>query len=237
MAGCNAGQVAAGGIFTAIDWSEMRSSDSTLVWDLSTRLFHWCLPPLLLGLWGTAEFGYMEWHQYLGFALAGLLCFRWCWGLVGGHYARFAQFLRGPRVLWAYCRGRYQSAGGHNPLGGWMVLMMLLLLTAQVMTGLFANDDMFMEGPLYSWVSKALSDELTRWHYRLFDGLLIVITLHILAIGWYQLRGKRLVEEMWHGYQAGAKPMPYPVRSLWLSLSWGAGLLVSVILWWLTDSF
>ena len=40
-------------------------------------------------------------------------------------------------------------------------LFMLLVLFVQAGTGLFANDDIATEGPLYKWVSKAASDRLT----------------------------------------------------------------------------
>ncbi len=66
------------------------------------------------------------------------------WGIVGSDTARFRQFLRSPLVGFAHLRhlGRREPDRGigHNAAGGWMVLVMLLLLAVQVGTGLCANN-------------------------------------------------------------------------------------------------
>lgn len=49
-----------------------------------------------------------------------LVLFRIGWGLVGSDTARFAHFMRGPRVSYAYLRSVLQrqpkACLGHNPL-------------------------------------------------------------------------------------------------------------------------
>src|SRR5690242_6646079 len=124
------------------------------VWDGPTRIAHWFMA-LLFGLsWWTAETGHLEWHRWSGYGLLGLLVFRILWGFFGSSTARFAQFLRGPREIVAYVRGRWSLAPGHNPLGALSVLTLLLLLLAQVTLGLFAVDiDGIESGPLSSHVS------------------------------------------------------------------------------------
>ena len=71
---------------------------------------------------------------------------------------------------------------GHNPLGGWMVLVLLLSLLFQAGTGLFSNDDLLSEGPLASLVSKALSDRLSTLHSWNFNLLLLMAGVHLLAV-------------------------------------------------------
>ena len=60
----------------------------------------------------------------------------------------------------------------------------------QAGTGLFANDDIMIEGPLVKHVSKETSDLLTRIHHFNFDVLLALVTVHVGAALFY-LRVKR----------------------------------------------
>ena len=129
-----------------------------LVWDLPVRLFHWLLVMLVIVSFVTGELGgtWMQIHLWSGYTILGLLLFRLAWGFIGGHHARFSSFVRGPNAVRRYARTLWDRSAprhlGHNPLGGWSVLAMLLLLLFQVATGLFANDDIFTQGScrLYS---------------------------------------------------------------------------------------
>ena len=83
-----------------------------------------------------------------------------------------------------------------------MVLALLAVLAFQFATGLFANDDIMWEGPLYAHVSKDLSDRLTGIHHLNFDALLALVAVHVAAIGWHRWRkGERLVRAMLDGRQ------------------------------------
>ena len=78
-----------------------------------------------------------------------------------------------------------------------MVVALLVCLLVQTMTGLFANDDLFNEGPLYSHVSRALSNRLTAIHHVNFSVMMALVGVHVLAIVWHRLRkGERLVSAM-----------------------------------------
>ncbi len=136
-----------------------------------------------------------------------LVLFRLLWGFVGGRYARFGNFLQGPRAVWQAARellGRATyHAAGHNPLGGWMVILLLVGLLVQVGTGLFANDDLFNEGPRYAQVSKALSDKLTAVHHFNFNALVTLIATHVGAILYHAVfKRENLVAPMIHGYKS-----------------------------------
>ena len=97
------------------------------VWDLPTRLFHWALATLVCGSFVTIKLGgaWMVWHERIGYAVLSLVTFRLVWGFVGGRYARFASFVRGPSAVLAYLRGQGSHSPGHNPLGALSVLAML----------------------------------------------------------------------------------------------------------------
>ena len=171
------------------------------VWDRPTRVFHWCLVACLAGSWITAEQGSQAWHERFGLTALTLIAFRLVWGVVGGEFARFASFVRGPKTIASYIRetaaGRHPTYVGHNPLGALAVLALLVLVGTQATLGLFATDDILYEGPLYSLVSYETSTTLTGWHHRLFNVILAVVALHILAVLAYGLLlGNDLIQPM-----------------------------------------
>src|ERR1041384_7437303 len=96
------------------------------VWDLPVRLFHWAIVLLVPALWWTAENERLDLHITLGTAMLALVLFRLLWGIFGSSTARFAGFVRGPFGVMRYLSGRERGGIGHNPLGGWSVLAMLL---------------------------------------------------------------------------------------------------------------
>lgn len=162
------------------------------VWDLPVRIFHWALVLLVICQVTTAQIGgnAMEYHALGGYAILALVLFRMVWGFVGGRHARFASFLRGPSAVWGYLRGRSPQVIGHNPAGGWSVMLMLASLLTQAVTGLFANDDIMMEGPLAKHVSGDTSAFATQIHDVNSIVLLSLIAMHLLAVLFY-LFGKK----------------------------------------------
>ncbi len=177
-----------------------------LIWDLPTRLFHWLLVLCVCGSFISAKIGgnAMVWHGRFGLVVVGLLVFRLVWGIVGSTYARFSQFVRGPATVVSYLRGQWHGEG-HNPLGALSVLAMLGTLLLLVATGLFANDDIAFEGPLYALVGKEFSDRVVGIH-RLVEPLIILLVVtHLAAIFYYvRFRKERLVMPMIRGWKVGA---------------------------------
>lgn len=196
----------------------------TPVWDLPVRLFHWLLVLLIGFSWLSGEMEWMDWHFYSGYAVLALILFRILWGFVGSTHARFGDFLYGPGALFDYIRSlpsrTAKKFAGHNPLGGISVVLILLCVLLQASTGLFANDDVLYEGPLYKHVSKELSDFLTTVHKWNFEALLVLAGVHIAAILYYLLwKSENLVKPMFTGRKhlpAGAAPPR--MASAWLAL-------------------
>ncbi len=158
------------------------------VWDLPVRIFHWCLVALFAFLFWTGKTGgnLMEYHLLAGYTVLTLVIFRVMWGFAGSTHARFSTFLAGPARGIVFAKKLFSSApaasAGHNPIGGWMVVVMLLSLSVQAVTGLFSNDDIATEGPLMSLISKDLSDRLSGIHYWNFNLLLVLAGVHIAAV-------------------------------------------------------
>lgn len=175
------------------------------VWDLPTRLFHWCLVLSILGLVITGNLGgnWMNWHLRLGYTVFTLLLFRVTWGFVGGYWSRFSRFIYGPTTVLRYVKGQGDPAHGvgHSPLGALSVFAMLAVLAAQVGTGLFSDDDIAFFGPLVSLVSGDTVSAAT-WYHTKVGKLLVValVALHVLALLYYKLvRRQALVAAMVHG--------------------------------------
>ena len=189
------------------------------IWDLPTRLFHWALAGLVGFSWWTAETHRDDLHIWSGMAVLTLLIFRILWGFVGASTARFRNFVRGPRAVFGYLRGDWRGIG-HNPLGAISVIALLGLLIVQVGLGLISSDeDGLVEGPLALLVSARTSDWAADLHEDLFNVLLVLIGLHIAAILFYRLRGKRLIGPMVTG-RGAAEPGMEPMRrgKAWVAL-------------------
>jgi cytochrome b len=175
------------------------------VWDLPVRLFHWALVVCVVGLLVTSQIAgqAMTWHFRFGYAVFTLLLFRLGWGLIGGHWSRFSSFLYSPVTLWRYLRGARgpKTDTGHTPIGALSVFAMLLLLSLQVVSGLFSDDEIAAAGPLTALVSKQVVSTATFYHTAIGKyAVLGLIVLHLLAITFYsRLRNKPLVKTMLTG--------------------------------------
>jgi cytochrome b len=213
------------------------------VWDLPVRVFHWLLVALITTSVTTGLVGgnLMVWHMRSGYTILTLVAFRMAWGAFGSTTARFTDFLYGPRRVIAFAKDLYWRRPahylGHNPLGGWMVLVLLLALLFQAGSGLFANDDISTEGPLYRFVSKDLSDTLTRLHKLNIKFLYGLVALHVAAVIYHWLaRGENLVRAMFTGVKAwpsGAPASTLRFSSLWFAL--GLFTAASLAVWLLVS--
>ena len=212
------------------------------VWDLPTRLFHWLLVVLVAVSFTTGIIGgnAMQYHEWSGFAILDLLVFRIIWGFVGGRPSRFSDFVKGPAAVWHYAttlvRGNSEGYLGHNPLGGWSVLAMLLVLLIQAATGLFANDDIISEGPLYLWVSKPVSDWLTAVHRLNRYLIMVLVAIHVAAVLFYLwVKHDNLIKPMITGikYRPGGDTAP-PATPIWLAAVSAAvaGFLLYLMVYW-----
>lgn len=196
---------------------------TVLVWDFPLRLFHWLLVVLVLGSVVTGQIGgnLMEWHGRFGLAIAGLLGFRLTWGVVGSTYARFWTFIRGPRTILAYLRGEWMGLG-HNPLGALSVAALLATLIFQVTTGLFGNDDIAFNGPLYPLIDKDTSDVAIGWHKTSIWLLAALVLAHLCAILFYiGIKKETLIRPMINGRKAVPDALARPAT--------GGGLVALIV--------
>jgi cytochrome b len=143
------------------------------VWDLPVRVFHWalvlCVSVDLIFAAGTRL------HVLAGFGVLGLISFRLIWGLLGSRYARFASFIYGPRAVSGYLialRARRPLRYlGHNPLGGWMIIAMLIVLAVASGTGALIETARF-----------AHSHKIKELHENAASLLYFLVPLHVFGV-------------------------------------------------------
>jgi len=158
------------------------------VWDLPVRIFHWSLVLLFIAAYVTNSLGtvYFKYHLWSGYALIVLVSFRIIWGLVGTYHARFINFISNPITTIKYAihslKNTEKHYAGHNPLGAIMVIILLLTVLIQAITGLFTNDEILNVGPLYGYITDELSLKITSIHRQLFYWILGAVLLHIVAV-------------------------------------------------------
>jgi len=227
---------------------------STTLWDVPVRIFHWSLLPLLVAAWLLVEyseaiqdflaakdivFDAMLWHARCGFVLLFLLLFRVLWGFVGSSSARFATFVRGPRFVYRYAKTLLQRASaqhaGHNPLGAWMVIVLMLLLFVQIASGLFLSDDIAFDGPFYAMVSENTEEVMEELHEIIFDLIIAAAALHISAILFYlSYKKQNLIVPM----LTGKTDLPYENRYPYsLIRPMLVALIAAIPVYWLSHNY
>ena len=180
------------------------------IWDLPTRLFHWALVATVLCSFISVKIGgnAMIWHSRFGYVVLALILFRLIWGVIGSHHSRFINFIKGPKSVLNYLKGSEETPG-HSPIGALSVLLILGLFGFQAVSGLFASDEIFFDGPLVKYTSSLWVDLLTSLH-RLNEYVLIsVVVLHISAIFVYKIFKKiNLITPMLTGDKVWTKKIP-----------------------------
>ena len=200
------------------------------LWDIPTRLCHWMIALCIPLSWWSAQEGRYELHEWSGYTLIVLVLGRVIWGFIGSRHSRFSDFLVGPRKVLAYLRGQGSDSAGHNPLGGWSVVVLLALILVQAISGLFNTDDVLFSGPLYYAASSDFRDAMGVVHETAFNGLLALVGLHILAVLYHQFHGgEKLLQAMLRGRAPGREGRAAPA-AWWLALL--VVLCIALALWW-----
>jgi len=122
------------------------STRSLVVWDPLVRILHWSLAVAVAFGWATT-FWLGGWHRAVGWTALAIVVVRVVWGFIGPRRARFASFVRGPSATTRYARhvlaGDEPRHVGHNPLGGWMIVALLVVVVALAFTGWLYGTERF----------------------------------------------------------------------------------------------
>jgi cytochrome b len=198
-----------------------------LVWDIPIRVFHWLIVALVAAAYATWRLNWMVLHGWVGDAVLTLLLFRVLWGFLGSETARFSRFLTSPQMAVEHLKHAFQREPdrqmGHNPAGGWMVLLLLALLLVETLTGLYVANDIADEGPLTELVPPWAANAIASSHAILWDALLAAIVLHVLAIaGFAVIKRHNLLRPM----ITGTKLLPASTATPLAGSAVRAGLLL-----------
>lgn len=172
------------------------------VWDLPIRLFHWLLVLCIAGSLISVNLGgnAIEWHAYFGYSILTLLIFRFIWGFIGSKHARFSSFIPTRGAILEYLQGSTVRVLGHNPIGALSVFALLFVLSIQVITGLFVDDEIAFQGPLAKYVPNFIVSFLSEIHEGNQVVIYTLITIHISAIWFYKkFKGENLIKPMLTG--------------------------------------
>lgn len=158
------------------------------VWDPLVRTFHWAL----VGGFATAfivEDHLLNVHVWAGYLVLALLAVRLAWGLIGTRHARFSDFVRSPRVVWAYIgdalRFRAPRHLGHNPAGGAMVVALLVAVSLTGLSGLAVYGAQELSGPLapmLAGLSESWGHRFEETHEVLAHFTLVLIVAHVVGV-------------------------------------------------------
>lgn len=197
-----------------------------LVWDWPVRLGHWLMVGGFIVAWLTSESE--TWrlvHAFSGSVVIAVALFRLPWGFIGSRYARFVDFVRGPGSVVDYLRSLIRLEPdhhtGHNPAGGWAIV---LLLALGIATGLVG-------WAMYNEIGGEWLEDL---HEGLAATMLTVVFIHVAGvISGSLLHGENLVRAMITGHKQGspeeAIPSARPLAAIFL-LVW-----VAAASWWLAN--
>jgi cytochrome b len=167
------------------------------VWDLLVRLLHWSLVVSVVGAWLTREGNEVR-HEQLGYAALAIVAVRCGWGFVGPRYARFRDFVRSPRATFGYLRAvvarRESRHIGHNPLGGWMIVLLLITIAVIGGTGWLYTTEAYFG---VAWVGEL--------HEGATDFLIVLAALHVAGVLFTSIRQK---ENLVTAMVTGKKKVP-----------------------------
>lgn len=195
----------------------MNNKQTILVWDVPTRAFHWLLVISFAGAWLTSESERLQMiHYAFGYSACALVLFRLVWGFVGTRYARFTQFIKGPKQIFSHFKdalgGNQHATVGHNPAGGLVMVALMLIILLIGLSG-------------YLSVKEFLGDFMSGAHEAIASIALALVIVHIAAaIIMSLLQRENLVRAMVTGKKLGlpeqAIRFPQYLVGILLVLGW-----------------
>ncbi|MCY0109006.1 cytochrome b/b6 domain-containing protein [Pseudomonas monsensis] len=149
-------------------------SASLRLWDPLVRLFHLSIASVFVANYFFNEAG-DDWHVWLGYYAMGWLSLRIVWGFIGPRSARWADFWPTPARLLAHGRsliaGRPEHRLGHSPIGGLVMILMMLALSTLGLSGWAMEEVDALWG----------ADWPLQVHETAADGLLVLVCIHVAA--------------------------------------------------------
>jgi len=178
------------------------------VWDPLIRISHWLLVVCFFIAYCSKD-SFIHLHTLAGYTLGVIVLIRITWGFVGSHHARFRNFIRPPSQAAKYVFDSLQNNAeryhGHNPAGGLMVIVMLVILTLLIATGIVLYAAQEQAGPLAAWIvdSSHRFDEMVETLHEIIADLVFgLVGIHLFGVLLESLlHHENLVRAMINGYK------------------------------------
>jgi cytochrome b len=144
-------------------------------------------------------------HRWNGYFILVLVIFRLIWGFVGSSTSRFKAFITWPWHAARYgldlLKGRDRHFLGHNPLGSWMIVVLLIAVFVQGSLGLFSLEhNELVAGPLKRLVAHETSERITKLHVMGINVIFGLVLAHVSANIFYsRLKKDPLIKAMVSG--------------------------------------
>lgn len=178
------------------------------VWDPLVRLFHWLLAACFLIAY-VVEDDRLNLHVLMGSIVFGLIIFRLIWGVMGTQHSRFAEFVCSLNQIMEHLhdlvRLRPGQHTGHTPMGGVMIVLLLLGLLILTLSGIMLYA---LEGALlpFAGLMSGLNLDTTmlieHMHGWAADLLALFVLFHIAGVLFESLLQKQnLIRAMITGYK------------------------------------
>jgi cytochrome b len=151
------------------------------------RIFHWSLV-LAFSIAYFTEDDLLTVHVWAGYVVLGLVVFRLIWGVVGTRYARFNNFVHRPAVVKGFLKDTLRSRAkrylGHNPAGGAMIILMLIVLILTGLSGLAIYGIEEGAGPLAMLAGSAewIEDVAEETHEFLANFMVLLVAFHVIGV-------------------------------------------------------
>lgn len=185
------------------------------VWDPFVRIFHWTVVVSFFIAYFTEDEA-MWLHEIAGYIILALVIARVIWGIVGSRYARFSNFIYKPAIVKQYLRDSLHFNSkryiGHNPLGGVMAVLLLIMLVLTSWSGIEADGLGFTGTTVFNieLVKPAFADsdahenethELWEDIHEFFaNATLFLVFLHVVGVLFSSIaHGENLVRAMISG--------------------------------------
>ena len=178
------------------------------VWDPFVRIFHWTVVVSFFIAYITED-EVMWLHELAGYTILVFVIARVLWGVIGTRYARFSNFIYKPSTVKQYFKDSLHFKPkrylGHNPVGGVMVILLLVMLALTSWSGMEAEETSEISAFNIEFVKSAFANgdknggnEVWEEIHEFFaNATLFLVFLHVAGVIFSSIvHGENLVRSM-----------------------------------------
>jgi cytochrome b len=158
-----------------------------VVWNKTIRTFHSLLILSILVAFLTEDFEVV--HEVVGFFILLLILFRLTYGIfTKNRFAKISEFFHSPKNIFSFIKSvltfKEKRYLGHNPLGGFVMFLMLILIVVIIFSGSLGFAMKEEEGimALFVGANFQIGKALLDIHHISTNFLLVLIAFHLIGV-------------------------------------------------------